>query len=470
MSAQNTKIIGSIIGLAVGDALGAPIEGMKAGHIQQVVGEVNDYIDSRTVWPERPSHWRMKGLYTDDTQQALALTDILGDYGFIDPEALADLWTRLLHAQTGASHGAHRGIGRNFLSAVRAMGSCDSPLDAGRASAGSGAAMRIAPVGIYFHDNDNEDSLLDAVSTVSLMTHSDPRGIAGAAAIAYGIAKLLNTPSRIKQDEVAEIANEIKEFTRRAEEFLQDIHFNRLDKETRLKYAYFMSDALEILPAIVREANHDLARSTIVKEANRLEPTDKVTDIGVGFAPASITGALYYALTAKSFFHGMVDTVNAGRDTDTMGAMVGALMGARFGFDAIPEEWTAGLVNFEQVRLRGEYLANREVDYMTREDYVEMETRLTQDEVRYLESDLKKFFAMQETIASKKPKTKSKPDKQPVNIEDLGFAPPPEVWLERDDLAPDERRREKERRARRRIDWKETRREKKRMRPKKENE
>jgi hypothetical protein len=161
----------------------------------------------------------------------------------------------------------------------------------------------------------------------------------------------------------------------------------------------------------------------------------------------------------------MRDTINAGRDTDTMGAMVGALMGARFGVDAIPEEWTTGLINYDQVRLRGEYLAAREVDYMTREDYIEMETRLTLDELHHLEPHLKKYFEKKEAAAPRKPKAKVKSDEQPVSVDDLGFAPPPEVWLARDDIAPDEKRREKERRARRRIDWKETRREKKRMRP-----
>ncbi|GAB4313110.1 MAG: hypothetical protein Kow0059_04110 [Candidatus Sumerlaeia bacterium] len=459
---QREHIIGSLLGLAIGDALGAPVEGMKAGHIRQVAGEVTDYLDTRRLWPERPSHWRLKGLYTDDTQQALALSDVLGDYGHGDPEGLADLWVRLLRADTGRPAGGHRGAGSNFIQVVRSLGDGNPPMKCGAPSAGNGAAMRIAPVGLYYHDD--EAALMENALSVSLMTHTDPRGIAAAAALAIAVARLLSVGAALKPQTAADISREIQTFTRRAEERLQDDFFHLLHKDLRRSCAYCMSDALETLPPIVLERDHALARATVVKEANRLNPGQPIADANVGFAPASVTISLYYALTAPTFFHGLVDAINDGRDTDTVGAMTGALLGARFGCDAIPDKWSAGLINREQIRLRGEFLADGAVNYMIREDFVEMETRLTLEEIHALTPNIEAVRRRHNAADQKRSKSRATPANSSPEVEHLGFAPPPEVWLARDDLMPNEKRREKERRARRRFDWKETRREIHRMR------
>lgn len=452
------KITGSLLGLAIGDALGAPVEGMKAGHILQTAGEISDYADSRLIWPEKPSHWRQPGLYMAATQQALAITDVLGDYGQADLEAIADLWTRLLRAGAARPTGAFRAPGVAFLRAVRAMADGVKPIEAAIPSAGNGAAIRIAPVALFYRDDEN--AIIEATIKFSLATHSDPRAIAAAASMAFAIAQLLSIDEPLKPAAAAELARSLKDFTRRAEIQLQDNQFKNLDKEARVAYAHAMSDALDALPPIVRESNHDLARQTIIKEANRRGPAQPITDASVGFAPASVLAALYYALSAPTFFKGLTDAVNAGRDTTSVGAMTGALIGARFGSIVIPEEWTLKLINADQIRLRGQYLANREVDYMTRDDYVDMETALTLEEERFFDDDLKKY--RKEQAGSEQKKQKSKPKHQAATLEDLGFAPPPETWVSLEELTPEEKRREKERRARRRIDWKEERREKQR--------
>src|SRR4051794_5643634 len=104
---------GCLLGLAVGDALGAPLEGLSAQQIRAHYGHVVDYVDGVRAWKKKPYRWRMPGLYSDDTQQALAVADVLLECGEVDPGRLAGLY-RALATPKGAYLGAHRGIGRSF--------------------------------------------------------------------------------------------------------------------------------------------------------------------------------------------------------------------------------------------------------------------------------------------------------------------------------------------------------------------
>src|SRR4029077_20533449 len=94
------RVRGCLLGMAVGDALGAPLEGLSGQQIRTHYGRVRNYVDGGQAWKRKPYRWRMHGLYSDDTQQALALCDILLDYQRVDPERLADL----LSGAVGAQH------------------------------------------------------------------------------------------------------------------------------------------------------------------------------------------------------------------------------------------------------------------------------------------------------------------------------------------------------------------------------
>src|SRR6185312_9250104 len=151
---------GCLLGLAVGDALGAPLEGLSAQQIRAHYGLVVDYVDGARAWKKKPYRWRMPGLYSDDTQQALALCDTLLERRQVDPEHLAGLYLALATPR-GAYVGAHRGVGRSFRYALAELERGIPPLEAGQLSAGVGAAMRIAPVALYC--DDESPALFDAV-------------------------------------------------------------------------------------------------------------------------------------------------------------------------------------------------------------------------------------------------------------------------------------------------------------------
>ena len=114
------RVRGCLLGMAVGDALGAPLEGLSPQQIKTHYGRVTNYVDGVQAWKRKPHRWRMPGLYTDDTQQALALCDVLLDYRRVDQERLAELYLGLMTPK-GSFSGAHRGIGRSFRQVLASL-------------------------------------------------------------------------------------------------------------------------------------------------------------------------------------------------------------------------------------------------------------------------------------------------------------------------------------------------------------
>ena len=196
------RATGAILGMAIGDALGAVVEGLHAQRIADWFGQLRDFdqardfyqsLNERTDLPDRviTSHrqrWRMPGLYTDDTQQALLLIESLVESGKADRHDYAHRIIECLKASESLDLplGLFRGCGPGFREIARRLLSGQSPDATGVDSAGNGASMRIAPVGLFSHDDPLEAGR-GAVS-ISVLTHRDCRAILAAASIAMAVS------------------------------------------------------------------------------------------------------------------------------------------------------------------------------------------------------------------------------------------------------------------------------------------
>jgi ADP-ribosylglycohydrolase len=446
-----------MLGLAIGDALGAPLEGMKAGHIRQLFGEVTDYLDTISAFPDKPTRWLPRGLYTDDTQQALAVAEVLAVQGEADPAVLSDIYVRLANeGPDGAHFGSHRGTGHFFRRAVQAMIEGREPLRCGQNSAGNGAAMRIAPVGLYCADD--EEAMVHAVVEFSLLTHHDIRGVAAALAVARVVALFAGG-----RDSDA-VAAELPDWLAGWEDRVAEDYAEYLDPPPPVSFRRHMSECLRVLSSLLREADDLLAEKSVVLGAQRCEPVEPIAQAHAGFAPASVVMSIYRALSAKSFSEGLIAAVNAGGDADTVGAMTGAMLGARFGAEAVPAEWLEGLRNAAQIRARGQAMLDKTVDWSVWGDLVEFERELTREEMDLGKQGLSENSKVLEKKRRKQDQLRAKREQKP-KARDLGFAPPPEIWLrdaesEAEALDPREAKREKAQRGRKRIPWKDERRKK----------
>ncbi len=343
-----------MVGLGVGDALGCPVEGLTWLEIRQRFGELKDFRDSFTVEEARTMaarltkrdrdramrYWRMGGLYSDDTQQAIVLAYLIGRAGEVVPAEVAEEYLRMAGVPiVGPYFGVFRGSGEGFRSSVVAYRKSKDWRQCGVVSAGNGAAMRIAPVA-FFHRAD-PGQLFRSVVEVSLVTHRDPRGLAAAYAVAWLVANLAGQdawPGVAILGTLAAATEAAEE--RIVKEYAEDL---LVGAERAHDFSWALrraEDTLRKKPRLILEE--------IVTAANERTNT-RVTSPTDGFVLASVVASIVVALTqgGESYEAAVTRAVALGGDTDTVGAIVGALCGVFHGIEGVPERWQDGLQNSE---------------------------------------------------------------------------------------------------------------------------
>lgn len=292
---------GVLLGLACGDALGEPIEGWSADRIAAEYGTLTEFTTGRV-----PS-----GGLTDDTEQALRLARSLVECEGFDSEDVSQRFVEWFESGAVGIGGLTRRVlirladGDHWEQASREVWEASTE---GR-NAGNGSVMRCAPIAVAYAHAPNE---LAAVSqTSSQLTHYDPRCVYGCAVLNRTIAGYLNEDSTPLDSALSALSS---------------------DAPTEL------IAALEPVPDEV--------------DPRDLSPTGYVID--------TLQAALYHAMTAASAEEAIVNAVNMGGDTDTIGAVAGAVAAARFGIDELPDRWINKLDQADELKHLGQELADFE--------------------------------------------------------------------------------------------------------------
>lgn len=278
---------GILLGLACGDALGRPVEFSSASAIRSEHGRLDEMIGYGT-WNQPP------GTITDDTDQALCIArSLVAQQGF-DP---ADVAARFVTWYDSDPFD----IGGMTRQALRRLKQGDAWDVAGQAvwetspegqNAGNGSVMRCAPLAMW--SPTDWERLAVASRQSSQITHADPRCTAGCAILNLTLAGLLEGADAPLQDALE----------------------------------YVGSDA----PDELVTALQPIARG-------ESPPTLETS----GYVVHALQTALHDGLVAESAEEAIVTAVNRGGDTDTIGAITGAIAGARFGAAALPESWLAAI-------------------------------------------------------------------------------------------------------------------------------
>lgn len=165
------RTLTSLDGLSVGDAFGQRYFGSEDDVLRRI---------ARRTLP--PAPWR----YTDDTEMAIAVVEILRSHDGVDQDALALAFARRYAADSGRGYGAtaHE-ILHKIGSQVPWRWAAQQAFD-GTGSMGNGAAMRVAPVGAYFADD--LDVVVEQARASAEVTHFHADGQAGAIAVAVAAA------------------------------------------------------------------------------------------------------------------------------------------------------------------------------------------------------------------------------------------------------------------------------------------
>jgi ADP-ribosylglycohydrolase len=305
-SSTADAVVGSLLGLALGDALGFVVEGEPPA---EAAAYVADWVRTGRV-PERGRRGYRFGQYSDDTQLARELLASLLDNGRVwDASVFAGRIARLF--QQGSDVGAGPGTRTAALRIAAGIPWAEAATPA--PYAGNGAAMRAGPLGALYADRPEE--LRRIVVEQSSVTHRDPRCAAGAVAIA-GATAIASTGSTLSPNRLLQtLAGWVESVDARTAEALASLE-----------------------PLLALEPAGAAAR------IRGLDPMPSGTS-EMGFTPfvtTTVAWSLYAFLRSPDdYLLSVCTAISAGGDTDTTAAMTGAIAGAHVGPSGLPSALVA---------------------------------------------------------------------------------------------------------------------------------
>jgi ADP-ribosyl-[dinitrogen reductase] hydrolase len=291
--------IATLVGCAIGDALGNPFE-MKPAISPLLTEWDGQFKAGGTFWKGEA------GQYTDDTLMSMALAaSLVGYLEWYNSGNTRGIGTTTARAMENLKLGAtwqESGIQRGYDNLP---------------AAGNGTAMRAAPIGLVYRHHP--DKLLEVAMQDASITHNSLEPKMGSIAVALGTALLAN----------GEEPHQI------------------------------MKQVIEILPEdCMVSTKLQLARTLLGQPGpNALN----LAQIGSsGYVPETVAAAFYCLCATNNLQDCVVMAVKAGGDTDTTAAVAGALAGTYYGLEGLPEEYRA-VENFQLLQNLTDELINIEI-------------------------------------------------------------------------------------------------------------
>lgn len=283
---------GSIIGLAIGDALGRPTE--FVGTLADLRAQFGPDGLTDFLPDAHPA-----GTYTDDTQMTLAVAKALIHAGHKSLDELMSFMAAEFIVWCNSPDN-DRAPGNTCLIGCRNMERGVPWRTAGvPGSKGCGSAMRTAPIGLYYYDD--EKKLIEVSHASSLATHGHPTALAAAAATALLTAWALHgdDPSHYPA---------------------------RLAKSMRNMEGAEVAQLVELIPSLLDRNPDDVLREGVLGTAWTGE--------------SAVASALYcFCRSPRDFRSTVLTGANTVGDSDSIACIAGAISGAFNGLNAIPEKW-----------------------------------------------------------------------------------------------------------------------------------
>jgi len=352
------RISGAFFGTAIGDALGAPVESWTPHEISAKLGCVTGYLDSTEGMN---AHKLKRGEWTDDTLMALALARGLIKATASDPNTREIVWQadwreKLVHLvveehladwKTNPKNSCYGKATREALQALkrgvpwRKSGSPKSP--------GNGVAMRIAPAGLWFSEIARQTSNVGDGDARLIAEDKDER--CEAEQFFFNLMRLVHDLGFIThQGKNALSCGVLQAYLAhkfyRSELMISPKNWNELVWKELCRATELLVEVLDCgteLVAMLRSAKHK----------GKWRPyRDIIAGIGSGFTAIQSCALAWTAaiMHADDLKLGILAAVNSGGDADTVGAMAGALLGARHGFAKIQKTgWVEGLDKREEI-------------------------------------------------------------------------------------------------------------------------
>lgn len=291
-----------LFGVAIGDALGVPVEFRSRNDLaKDPVKDMRSY----------GSHFQPAGTWSDDSSLTFCLADALTEE--YDIQRIADTCAQWYFNNLWTAHGNVFDIGNSTRIALGNIKSGIKPHEAGgndESSNGNGSLMRISPLVFYLMDKSIEERF-EITAEVSSITHGHIRSIL-ACFYYLEFCSLLAAGSKPKAA-------------------YEELNATLPDFLSKLKIP---KDELNLF-------NRLLDNSMLSISSDYIDST--------GYVLHTLEASIWCILHTDNFEDAVLKAVNLGSDTDTTGAVTGAMAGLIYGYNSIPPEWISTIAKKEEI-------------------------------------------------------------------------------------------------------------------------
>lgn len=310
-----------IIGFAVGDALGVPVESRSREELKRY--PITDMIGNGTY--NVP-----KGTWSDDTSMTLATMDSIIQTNKIDTNDIANKFLDWYRNNNYTATGKVFDIGRTTFQALAKfelkLDEAEKCGQVGEMDNGNGSLMRMLPIAYYialrnYQDNKIDDKeIYNIVKKVSSITHGHETSVLGCYIFVRFALEIID--------------GKYKDL---AYEHVRNLDYSFFDIKTVEKY------------------NRILKENIKYQNINNIKSTGYIVD--------TLEAVFWLFLNSKDYDNTILKAVNLGNDTDTIAAITGGLLGIHYGIESINENWKKSLKKFDYIeRLCDEFYKVIEVN------------------------------------------------------------------------------------------------------------
>ena len=329
MDPRLSHAYGALAGLALGDALGMPTQEMSPEQIRAVYGRITGLVDGDASQPYAPG--MPAGSVTDDTEQALLIASLLvrgrgSSSGRVALNAVEFAHALLAWEDSMIERGSLDLLGPSTKAALERVRAGEDPLTVGGAGTTNGAAMRVTPIGIAVSTEDPE-AFAEAVWSSCRVTHATRQGFQSAALVAAAVSMGIDTVRTPSPD-------------------LRSLLWKAVTYVDSLPERGAWTPDPDVVAATRRAM-----QLAVNPASSSLECL--VEQVGTSVASAQAIPMAFALLARDPSPQALLDAANIGGDTDTIGAIAGAILGAALGVQVLPADSLSMIEEVSHLGLSG---------------------------------------------------------------------------------------------------------------------
>ena len=314
MDPRLSRAYGALAGLALGDALGMPTQAMSPEQIRAVYGRITGLVDGDASQPYAPG--MPAGSVTDDTEQALLVASLLirgrgSSSGRVALNAVEFAHALLAWEDSMIERGSLDLLGPSTKAALERVRAGEDPLTVGGEGTTNGAAMRVTPIGIAVSTEDPE-AFAEAVWSSCRVTHATRQGFQSAALVAAAVSFGIDWDTPSPSDMTA-------------------LLWKALTYVDSLPERGAWTPDPDVVAATRRAMQ--LVANPVSSSLEHL-----IEQVGTSVASAHAIPMAFALLARDPSPRALLDAANIGGDTDTIGAIAGAILGAALGEQVLPAD------------------------------------------------------------------------------------------------------------------------------------